>query len=91
MPLESSDAVFSKFATIPGAIIRGSGLEKFLFVQGNRQNRILLVVHADTIWNENDKTAATRSQIIIEDNGIIMNHNGCLEPTIGPAVPWSGY
>ena len=32
LPLESADAVFNKFADIPGAIRRGDGLEQFLFI-----------------------------------------------------------
>ena len=90
MPLESSDAVFGKFATIRGAMIRGNGLEKFLFVKGERNDRILLVAHADTIWDENYKTAQTGSKIIIEDDGIIRNNNGGLgaDDRAGCAIAW---
>lgn len=78
MSLGSSDEIFDKFAGLSGAIRRGSGLEQFLFIKGNRENRVLLVAHADTYWdsyycdNENDP------QLVSQRNGIIKNENGGL-------------
>ncbi len=51
IPLGSADGVFDRFLQIPGAICRGVGLERFLYVRGSRTNKVLLVAHADTYWD----------------------------------------
>ncbi len=51
IPLGSADSVFDRFLEIPGAIYRGEGLERFLYVRGHRSNKVLLVAHADTFWD----------------------------------------
>lgn len=51
IPLGSADGVFERFLEIPGAIYRGEGLERFLYVRGARSNKVLLVAHADTYWD----------------------------------------
>ncbi len=51
IPLGSADGVFDRFLEIPGAIYRGEGLERFLYVRGSRSNKVLLVAHADTVWD----------------------------------------
>ena len=50
IPLGSADGVFDRFLEIPGAIYRGEGLERFLYVRGSRSNKVLLVAHADTLY-----------------------------------------
>jgi hypothetical protein len=47
----SADGVFDRFLEIPGAIYRGEGLNRFLYVRGARPNKVLLVAHADTYWD----------------------------------------
>jgi hypothetical protein len=51
IPLGSADGVFDRFLEIPGAIYRGEGLNRFLYVGGARPNKVLLVAHADTYWD----------------------------------------
>jgi len=50
IPLGSADGMFDRFMEIPGAIYRGEGLERFLYVRGSRSNKVLLVAHADTLY-----------------------------------------
>ncbi len=50
-PLGSADAVFERFAGLPGAVFRGVGKERFLFVPGTRTNKVVLTAHADTHWD----------------------------------------
>jgi len=50
-PLGSADAVFERFRALPGAIMRGDGKDRFLYVPGTRQNKVVLVAHADTHWD----------------------------------------
>ena len=51
IPLGSADGVFDRFLEIPGAIYRGEGLKRFLYIRGSRSNKVLLVAHADTVWD----------------------------------------
>lgn len=90
LPLGSSDEVFNKFAGIPGAIRRGSGLEQFLFVEGNRVNRVLLVAHADTYWDEHYGENGNESQELFQLDGIIRNKNSGLgaDDRAGCAIIW---
>ena len=53
-PIVSGDAIFEKFASIPNAIVgRGnSPLERYVYIPGDRNNKIVLVAHIDTIWDK---------------------------------------
>ncbi len=76
IPLGSADRVFDRFLEIPGAIYRGEGLERFLYVIGSRSNKVLLVAHADTIWDrEYGYDPGPTNEISIE-NGEIRAVNG---------------
>lgn len=53
MPLDGTDEVFTPFTTLPGAV-EGRGkkaFQRFVYVPGSREDRVLLVAHADTIWD----------------------------------------
>jgi hypothetical protein len=50
-------AVFKKFRQFSAdATIRGRGQEKFIYIRGSRQNRVLLVAHADTVWGNKKRS-----------------------------------
>lgn len=94
LPLENPEAVFDKFLTIPGAILfKDNGerpLERFLFIKGNRDNRVLLVAHADTVWDDRYTDELELSQELANFNGIIKNNNGGLgaDDRAGCAIIW---
>ena len=69
-PLENSDAVFARFAGIPGAIARGKRPERFVYLPGKRKDRVLLVAHADTVWD--DGIADGPANTYIERDGEIV-------------------
>ena len=51
-PLESARPVLEEFAHLPGAVaVFEEGKKSFVFVPGSREDRILLVAHADTVWD----------------------------------------
>lgn len=52
-PIGSTDAVFARFENLPGAIVgRGAGaLERYVCIPGTRKNKVVLVAHADTVWD----------------------------------------
>lgn len=74
-PLNTAEDIFARFESIPGAI-SGKGetsLERYVCVPGTRKNKIVLVAHADTVWDdayENPKQAA-----IVFEEGIFKSSN----------------
>jgi hypothetical protein len=46
----SRDSVLDKFMNLKGAYTDGLGQERFVYVEGDRDDRVLLVAHADTVW-----------------------------------------
>jgi len=91
MPLGSTDEVFKKFAAIPKAIHRGNSLKQFLFVKGKRKDRVLLVAHADTVWDRHYEEHNTdEPKEITHTDGIIRNINGGLgaDDRAGCAIVW---
>lgn len=58
-PITSTDEVFAKFMTLPGAMMLGEcSPERCVYVPGTRPDRIVLVAHADTVWD--DKVGSQR-------------------------------
>lgn len=53
-PINSADSVFQKLEELPGAIAgRGENpLQRYVCIPGSRENKIVLVAHADTVWDE---------------------------------------
>ena len=53
-PLNTAADIFARFESIPGAIFsKGkTDLERYVCIPGTRENRIVLVAHADTIWDD---------------------------------------
>jgi hypothetical protein len=71
IPLGSADGVFHRFLEIPRAIYRGEGLERFLYVRGSRSNKVLLVAHADTVWDHEYGYDPSLTHVIRIENGKI--------------------
>ena len=53
IPITSSQGVFEIFAQLPGAVWRKGEqpLQQFLYIPGTRKDRVVLVAHADTVWD----------------------------------------
>ncbi len=47
---KSRDRVLNDFFQIPRAFSDGEDHERFVYIPGNRPDRVLLVAHADTVW-----------------------------------------
>lgn len=54
VPLSDGSAIFDKFAALPGAVYhRGqSKLQRFVYVPGTRKDRVVLIAHTDTVWDD---------------------------------------
>ena len=46
--------VFESFANINGAFYDGRGKRQFVYIPGTRKDRVLLVAHADTVWDDHN-------------------------------------
>jgi len=71
MPLESGASVLREFAALPGAISHFDGGKKnFVCLPGKREDRVLLVAHADTVWDSDYMGAygeAVRQELLFSD------------------------
>ena len=74
-PLGSVDAVFDKFRELPGAICHFDGYkENFIYIPGKRADRVLLVAHVDTVWDELYVERRCDQQLV-ERNGVYSGKN----------------
>ena len=89
-PLDNSDELFRKFSEIPGCIHRGENMEKFIFIKGTRENKVLLAAHADTYWDSHYGVINCQPQELSQTEGIIQNKNGGLgaDDRAGCATLW---
>ena len=74
-PLNSADDIFARFESLPMAII-GKGttsLERYVCIPGTKENKIVLVAHADTVWDDAYGTPA-QTTVYFED-GIFKGTN----------------
>jgi hypothetical protein len=65
-PVGDSSGIIDRFAVLPGAQVYGRGEERFAFVPGERDVRLLLVAHADTVWAGMD----TPPHVILENGQV---------------------
>ena len=83
MPLGETGEVFARFRSLDGIVHRGEGKRQFVYRPGIRDDRVLLVAHADTVWEGG-------RQEIVHENGIIRNRKGGLgaDDRAGCAIVW---
>ena len=70
IPVSCSDTLFEMFAALPRARY-GKGekpLQRFVYVPGTRKDRVLLVAHADTVWDEN-YVAPVKHEVAYDERG----------------------
>ncbi|WP_027883502.1 hypothetical protein [Meiothermus rufus] len=91
IPLGSADGVFDRFTRLPGALLLGTGLERFLFIAGERASKVLLVAHADTYWDEQyGRPHGFEPKELECKDGVIRNKKGGLgaDDRAGCAMIW---
>lgn len=74
-PLNTTDDLFARFESLPGAI-SGRGehpLERYVCIPGTRENKIVLVAHADTVWD--DAYGKPAQTTILFEDGIFKSGN----------------
>ena len=73
--IRSSLDVLKVFADLPGAICHLDGdKNNFVYVPGTRKDRVLLVAHADTVWDEQYKQGAYEQELL-EKDGVLYGKN----------------
>ncbi len=76
LPLENSSDVLEKFATLPNAIYHNDGGKlSFVYVPGNRGDRVVLAAHADTVWDKYYNVYPYAEQKLQYKNGIYNGTN----------------
>ena len=85
MSVKSTDEVFDAFKNIDGAIVCGNEpLKRFIYIPGTRDDRVLLVAHADTVWDKNWKPELNNeSQVLRYKYGVYSNGNHFADCGIG--------
>ena len=93
-PLDSGDEIFDRFAALEGAIV-GKGekpLERYVYIGGSRSDRVLLVAHADTIWDRAyGKFEYTGHDVVFDDGVFTGTKAGCgigADDRAGCAMLW---
>lgn len=93
-PLETTKPVIERFASLPGAIARGSGEQSFVYMPGKRKDRVLLVAHADTVWDcDPNHTSSFAPSRFVERDGVVHSQNPCgmglgADDRAGCAILW---
>lgn len=77
VPIDNADKIFECFAALPNAIYNcgNNPLERYVFIPGTRKDRIVLVSHADTIWDKSYTSINVENHNIIFENGIFKSSN----------------
>ena len=76
MPIDSSNNVLEKFSLLPNAIYHNDGSKKnFVYIEGTREDKVLLVAHTDTVWDKYYEELDDCTQSIYEKNGVYYGTN----------------
>jgi hypothetical protein len=67
MQVEDSACVMDRFAGLEGSTTRGSGRQAFVFVPGSKRDRVVLVAHADTVWDGGGLIRGSKRSPILAD------------------------
>jgi hypothetical protein len=70
-PLTSAQEVFNRFGALPGAITSGIAPRRFCYIEGKRQDRVLLVAHADTFWSRKGVPKTKEHHLVLREEGVI--------------------
>jgi len=90
-PLKSTEDVFAKFRSLPNAIERGTAPRRFIYIPGTRANKVILVAHADTVWDAFMTRRESTNELLIEDDIIRSANPNCgigADDRAGCAMLW---
>jgi hypothetical protein len=73
-PLSRTKEIFDEFRRDPRAIFRErspAGKERFLLIPGTRKNKVVLVAHSDTFWDEFYLGYRVDKHVLTQENGFL--------------------
>ena len=75
MPISNGNEVFNKFKSLPKSLFSEGKepLERYLYIPGTRKDRVVLVAHADTVWEKAYGHEA--EQNILFNDGVFYSGN----------------
>ena len=74
-PLHTALDVMREFAALPNAIAHFDGdMRSFVYVPGKRSDRVVLVAHADTVWDSFGEDTPV-PQTLVERGGVSLGKN----------------
>ena len=73
IPVADSNRVLLRFAKLTGAQRCGVGLEQFVYIPGSRRDRVVLVAHADTVWDEARSKAGPVASSVLCTDGVLCS------------------
>ena len=73
IPVADSNQVLLRFAKLTGAQRCGVGLEQFVYIPGSRRDRVVLVAHADTVWDEARSKAGPVASSVLCTDGVLCS------------------
>lgn len=92
--LDCGDGIFDRFAVLPGAIV-GKGtdpLQRYVYIPGTREDRVVLVAHIDTVWDKAYKQPFSEPRSVIFEDGVFKSGtSGCgigADDRAGCAMLW---
>ena len=92
IPVGDSREVLLRFADLTGAQHCGDGLAQFVYIPGSRLDRVVLVAHADTVWDEAYTTARPVVSSILSDGGVLRSASNDIgigvDDRAGCAILW---
>lgn len=73
--ISDSTDIFKLFLDIPDSIYKYSNnaFERFIYIPGKRQDRVLLVAHADTVWDK--RYGKNAESIVVFEDGVYRSDN----------------
>ncbi|MCU0327758.1 MAG: hypothetical protein MUE53_02100 [Chitinophagales bacterium] len=97
-PLNTTQPIFDKFLTLSGAEFfenKDDGSERFLFIPGTREDKVVLVAHADTYFDQYNNKPFEKKHYLVEAGdfiqGIDENKDNCpigADDRAGCAILW---
>lgn len=72
-PISSTENIFDEFKILDGCIFREknvTGKERFLYIEGKRKNKVLLIAHVDTVYDTYWGYPPKKHQVL-EEKGIV--------------------
>ncbi len=76
IPIDNTSELFNIFSQLPGAICHVDRTKKgFVYIPGTRKDRVVLIAHADTVWDECYTGSPAHAQKLYFENGYYKNQN----------------